>query len=94
MASLADLKKEIAAIKERNARVEFDKAWETSLERKILLSALTYIVVLSFFLLARLPDPFLNSLVPALAFFLSSSTLSLFKRLWLEKRRKQAHRRL
>ena len=40
-----DLENEIAKIKERNKRVELDKAWETSWTRKICICILTYIVV-------------------------------------------------
>jgi hypothetical protein len=89
MATLGDLEREIARIKERNARVEADKEWETSLARKVLLFLLTYIVVLSFFLLASLPNPYANSLIPAIAFFLSTLTLSFFKGIWLKNRSKK-----
>ena len=37
-----DLEKEIKEIKERNKRVETDKAWETSWTRKICIALLTY----------------------------------------------------
>lgn len=44
------VKDEIAAIKDRNTKVEIDKARETSLFRKISIAVLTYIVVVLFFL--------------------------------------------
>ena len=40
-----DLENEIEKIKERNKKVELDKAWETSWTRKICICTLTYIVV-------------------------------------------------
>lgn len=40
---------EIAAIKDRNIKVEIDKARETSLFRKAAIAVLTYIVVVLFF---------------------------------------------
>ena len=40
-----DLEKEIRSIKKRNARVEKDKAWETSLTRRLCICVLTYLVV-------------------------------------------------
>jgi hypothetical protein len=89
MATLAEIEREIARIKERNARVEADKEWETSLARKVLLFALTYIVALSFFLLANLPNPYANALIPAIAYLLSTLTLSYFKGIWLMKRSKK-----
>ena len=80
-----ELQKEISQIKERNQRVELDKAWETSWLRKIIILILTYIVIVIFFFTADLPEPFTNALVPAVAFFLSTLTLSWFKKLWLKK---------
>ena len=79
-----DLQKEIEAIKERNKKVEADKAWETSWSRKVLIFVLTYFVIVLFFYFAGLPNPFVNSIVPALAFVLSTLTLPIFKKLWLE----------
>jgi len=83
MATIKVLEKEIKKIKERNKRVEADKAWETSFARKIVVFVLTYIVIVIFFFFAGLPDPFANAVVPALAFVISTSTLPFFKRMWL-----------
>ena len=79
-----NIKKEIETIKQRNKRVEADKAWETSFFRKILIAILTYIVIVIFFYFARLPKPFTNSIVPTLAFVLSTLTLPFFKKKWLD----------
>ena len=83
--TIKDLQKEIKEIKERNKRVEADKAWETSWARRILIVILTYIVIVLFFYFAGLPNPLINSIVPALAFFLSTLTLQAFKKVWIEK---------
>lgn len=80
-----NMKKEIEEIKNRNKRVEADKAWETSFARKIVIAVLTYFVVLVFFYVAGLPDPIINSLIATIAFVLSTLTLPIFKRIWLEK---------
>jgi polyferredoxin len=85
MTSVDSLKKEIQKIKERNKRVEADKAWETSWTRRILIIVLTYFVIVIFFYFAELPKPWINSIVPALAFFLSTLTLQVFKKVWLKK---------
>lgn len=87
MEELHQLKNEIEELKKRNARVEMDKAWETSLTRKILVAVLTYIVVVLFFYFAELPKPFLNAIVPTLGFILSTLSVSYFKKLWIEKGR-------
>jgi len=84
MSSLKDLEKEIEKIKQRNKRVEAEKSWETSWIRKILITVLTYLVIVVFFYVADLPKPFLNSIVPALAFVLSTLSLPIFKKIWLK----------
>lgn len=87
MDELEQIKKDIQEIKERNARVEKDKAWETSFYRIILISILTYIVVLLFFIFAQLPKPFFSAIVPTVGFVLSTMSISVFKNSWLKKRK-------
>jgi len=86
MTKIKDLEREINAIKERNRRVEADKAWETSVTRKVLIAVLTYIVIVIFFYFAGLPRPFVNSIVPAVAFFISTLTIPIVKKIWLKYR--------
>lgn len=81
-----NLQQQIDEIKERNKRVEADKAWETSWTRKIIILILTYIVIVIFFDVAELPRPLLNAIVPSLAFLLSTLTLSLFKKIWIKNK--------
>ena len=80
--SLEQLEKEIGKIKERNRRVETDKAWETSTARKIIISVGIYFAVALLLSLSKIPDPWVNAAIPALAFYLSTLTLPLFKELW------------
>lgn len=80
---MKELKKRIDAIEQRNKRVELDKAWETSLARKVIIAILTYITAAIFFLIAQLPRPFINSIVPAAAFVLSTLSIPLFKKIWI-----------
>ena len=82
MNELEALKREVASIKERNARVERDKAWETSLFRKVLVALLTYIVIVIFFVSADLERPFASAIVPTLGFLLSTLSIPVFKKLW------------
>lgn len=84
MATLEELQLEIEEIKKRNQRVEADKAWETSWTRKIVIFILTYIVIVVFFYFAGLLKPFINAIVPAVAFVLSTLTVPLFKKWWLK----------
>ena len=78
-------KKEIESIKERNARVEADKAWETSWSRRGIIAVLTYLVIVLFFFSANLPNPFVNAIVPTAGFLLSTLTLGVLKKIWLAK---------
>jgi len=81
-----DINQRVAEIEERNRRVEADKAWETSWLRRVLVAILTYIVISSFFVVAALPKPFLNPIVPTLGFLLSTLTVSWVKRWWIQKK--------
>ena len=60
------------------------QAWETSFTRKVLVAILTYIVIVLFFIVAELPKPFINSIVPTAGFVLSTSSLPFFKKIWLK----------
>jgi hypothetical protein len=84
MEELEQIKKDIKEIKERNERVEKDKAWETSLFRKILIAILTYIAMVIFFIFAKLPNPFINAIVPTIGFVLSTLSIPFFKKIWIK----------
>ncbi len=51
------MKKEIDKINERNARVEADKAWETSIIRRAIIAVLTYIIIVIFLMIIHAPVP-------------------------------------
>lgn len=80
-------KTEIRELLERNRRVELDKEWETSVERRVAVSAITYAVVLIFLLMISAQRPFLTSLVPVAGFLLSTLTLGKLKSCWLSRKR-------
>ena len=83
-----DLENEIAKIKERNKRVELDKAWETSWTRKICICILTYIVVVIYsYLINKNNNIWLSSLVPVIGFTLSTVSLNLVRTVWEKNRR-------
>jgi len=87
MNGIEQIQKDIAEIKARNMRVETEKAWETSLFRKVLIAILTYIVIVIFFFFAKLPKPFLGAIVPAIGFILSTLSISYFKNIWVKRRK-------
>jgi len=82
MANIKELENEIKKINERNARVEADKAWETSLFRRGLLTLFTYLAIGFYLQAINVPLPWLNAIVPAFAFMLSTLTLPFFKKAW------------
>ena len=83
---LNELEKEIIQIKERNKRVELDKAWETSWTRKICICVLTYIVVVTYSYIIKIYDNiFLSSLVPVIGFSLSTLSLKYVRKVWEKK---------
>lgn len=84
MSTVEQLEEEIREIKERNKRVETDKAWEMSFARRILLTIFTYLAIGIYLQAINIPRPWLNAIVPAVAFMLSTLTLPFFKKLWLK----------
>lgn len=83
-----DLEKEIRNIKKRNARVEKDKAWETSLTRRLCICVLTYLVVVIYsYAIQYTSNIWLSSIVPVFGFTLSTLSLSSIRKAW-EKHQK------
>ena len=81
-----DIEKEISDIKERNKRVEKDKAWETSWTRKICIMILTYIVVVIYsYIIKKYDNIYLSSLVPVIGLTLSTLSLKLVRKIWEKK---------
>jgi len=78
-----DLKKEINKLKERNKKVELDKAWETSYARRFILTFFTYLAVGIYLFYIDVQRPWLNAIVPAVAFMLSTLSLPFFKSIWI-----------
>jgi hypothetical protein len=76
---------EIKKIQERNKRVEADKAWETSGTRKVLIAVFTYLAIGAYLNAINVPAPWLNAIVPTVAFLLSTLTMPWFKRMWVKR---------
>lgn len=74
---------DIETLKERNARVEADKAWETSWTRKIIITFLTYVIVMVYLTGLGMERVYLHALVPAMGYFLSTLSLPFFKGWWV-----------
>lgn len=79
------LQRDLAEIKERNSRVETDKAWETSKFRIFSIIIFTYIVAVLVLYFIGSNNVFLNALVPTLGFFISIQSLPAIKKWWIKK---------
>jgi sterol desaturase/sphingolipid hydroxylase (fatty acid hydroxylase superfamily) len=84
MYELSNLENRISKIENRNKKVEKDKAWETSFTRRILLIIFTYLAISLYLLAIGVNNPWLNAIVPAAGFLLSTLTLPFFKNLWIK----------
>lgn len=84
MTNLKQLEKDIRAIKERNAKVETDKAWERSYLRRVLLILFTYLAIGLYLNVIRVPNAWLSAIVPSIGFLLSTLTLPFFKKYWID----------
>ena len=83
-----ELEKRIQAVEERNRRVEGDKAWEVSWTRRGLIMVFTYLALGVYMWAIGISNPWLNAIVPAVAFVLSTLTMPFFKKWWLVRREK------
>ena len=76
---LSVVENELAAIRNRNHRVESHKAWETSRTRLLSITGITYVTMLLIFLVLGSSRPFWDALVPTTGFFLSTLSLSFLR---------------
>lgn len=79
-----EILKEIELIKDRNVRVESDKAWETSWTRKLLIAIITYIIASIWLWTINEGSVFLKAVVPTVGYLLSTISIPYIKRLWIK----------
>ena len=79
---LKNLEKEVEIIKERNSRVEADKAWEVSYFRILLITFIIYVIELRYYIGSN--SFFLNAFVPAIGYFISVQSLPFIKKWWMK----------
>ncbi len=80
-----NLKKEIQKIKDRNKRVEKDKAWETSWIRRMAIAVSTYVLITIFLIIIKVEKPYLSAIIPAIAYIISTASIGLLKNWWITK---------
>lgn len=81
---LSALQKEIEEIKTRNSYVSADKAWETSITRKLAIFVTTYVMVWVYLHVLGVGTPHLHAAVPAGAYVLSTLSMPYVKDVWLK----------
>jgi nicotinamide riboside transporter PnuC len=81
-----NLEQRIAAIEERNKKVEADKAWETSWVRRLSIAVMTYAVIVIYLHIIHNNAPFINAAVPVVGFILSTLVLRRIKEVWQNHR--------
>ena len=80
---IEELREQIEQIKQRNKKVELDKKWETSWVRRICIAVLTYfVVVLYSYVINKVSNIWLTSIVPVLGFILSTLSLRFVRKIW------------
>lgn len=82
MTDLSNLEERILKIEKRNKEVELNKSWEISWTRKVLLVIFTYFSISLYLKYIVGIDPWINAIVPAIGFLLSTLTLPYFKKVW------------
>lgn len=80
-----NIEKEIELIKERNKKVEANKAWEISWTRKIVVTLLTYFVMILVMQVLGMDRPFVGAIIPTLGFVLSTVSADLVKKFWIKR---------
>jgi len=86
--NLENLATRIERIEGRNAKVEIDKAWETSWTRRLLIALFTYLAISIYLAAINISRPWINAIVPTLGFMISTLTMPFFKKLWINARHK------
>jgi len=83
---MSNLEERLAAIEERNARVQTDKGWETSWTRRGLIAAITYICAIILLNILGHDGAWKHAFVPVMGYLLSTLTLPRVKKMWLKHR--------
>lgn len=83
--TMEHLEFEIKKIQQRNFKVEADKAWETSIQRKMSVAAITYIIVLLVMYFLDFEDIFFGAIIPTAWYLLSTLGVNSIKKIYVKK---------
>ncbi len=76
---------DLETLQKRNARVEADKAWETSRTRKVVIAFGTYLIIGGYLNYLKVEQAWLHAVVPVMAYILSTLGLGYLKLIWIER---------
>jgi len=82
-----EIETEIKKIKIRNHQSDIEKEWENSWTRRIAISVVTYAVIVVIMFALGIQSPFVNALIPTVAFVLSTMGLNFIKTIWVKIRK-------
>ena len=88
MAEQQTLEERVAKLEARNRRVEADKAWETSLLRRVSIMILIYLTIVFYLRFVIHINPWVNGLVPVIGYSVSTLTVSRLKQRFTRSRSK------
>ena len=72
-------------MQDRNARVEANKAWETSRTRRGFIAMGTYVIIGAYLSYLHIENAWLHAVVPAAAYLISTLGLGFVKNIWINK---------
>ena len=81
-----NLNQDIISLKERNQRVELDKAWETSSTRRIFIALVTYVIATIWLYLINETSIYLKAVVPTVGYILSTLSIPVLKKVWIKNK--------
>jgi hypothetical protein len=80
------IEEELLALRERNQRVELDKAWETSWSRRLIVTGTTYLAAWLWLLDLGTLYAARQAVIPSAAYLLSTLSLPVLRRRWIQHR--------
>jgi len=83
MSELDEIRSELAELRARNARVDREKAWETSWARRLVIATMTWLAAWVSFTGLGSEHAARDALLPSGAYAISTLSLPLLRRLWL-----------
>lgn len=84
---MPSLEDRVDALEARNRRVEAEKAWETSLTRRIGVTLMTYVIATLTLAVIGTEIPYIMAFIPTLGYALSTLTLPFLRKRWEDARR-------